>query len=78
VSLSPVIDLPTIDFPTVQVGAGRAGASPETMASAVGVNSINSTSSRGSTSITPQVDLGRNIDAAAQVVPDTRSSSGPA
>ena len=76
----PVSDLPTVDFPTIQVGAGLPGASPETMASAValplekqfatiaGLNSINSTSSQGSTSITLQFDLSRNIDAAAQDV----------
>jgi hydrophobic/amphiphilic exporter-1 (mainly G- bacteria), HAE1 family len=74
--LLPVSDLPAIDFPTIQVGAGLPGASPETMASAValplekqfatiaGVTSINSTSSLGSTNITLQFDLSRNIDAA--------------
>jgi hydrophobic/amphiphilic exporter-1 (mainly G- bacteria), HAE1 family len=76
----PVSDLPTVDFPTIQVGANLPGASPETMASAValplekqfatiaGLNSINSTSSQGSTNITLQFDLSRNIDAAAQDV----------
>src|SRR3954462_871703 len=78
--LLPVSDLPTVDFPTIQVGAGRPGASPETMASAValplekqfatiaGLNSINSTSGQGNTNITLQFDLSRNIDAAAQDV----------
>ena len=78
--LLPVSDLPTVDFPTIQVGAGLPGASPETMASAValplekqfatiaGLNSINSTSGQGSTNITLQFDLSRNIDAAAQDV----------
>src|SRR6201987_2399042 len=78
--LLPVSDLPTIDFPTIQVGAGLPGGSPETMASAValplekqfatiaGLNSINSTSTQGNTSITLQFDLSRNIDAAAQDV----------
>ena len=78
--LLPVSDLPAIDFPTIQVGAGLPGASPETMASAValplekqfatiaGVTSINSTSSLGSTNVTLQFDLSRNIDAAAQDV----------
>src|SRR5213075_1316173 len=73
-------DLPTVDFPTIQVNAGLPGASPETMASAValplekqfatiaGLNAINSTSSQGSTYITLQFDLSRNIDAAAQDV----------
>jgi HAE1 family hydrophobic/amphiphilic exporter-1 len=78
--LLPVSDLPTVDFPTIQVNAGLPGASPETMASAValplekqfatiaGLNSINSTSSQGSTNITLMFDLSRNIDAAAQDV----------
>ena len=76
----PVSDLPTVDFPTIQVQASLPGASPETLASAValplekqfatiaGLNSINSTSSQGSTNITLQFDLSRNIDAAAQDV----------
>src|SRR5438067_1667303 len=76
----PVNDLPSVDFPTIQVSAGLPGASPETMASAVatplerqfttisGLDSMNSTSSLGSTSITLQFSLDRNIDAAAQDV----------
>ena len=72
----PVSDLPTVDFPTIQVNASLPGASPETLASAValplekqfatiaGVTSINSTSSQGSTNITLQFDLGRDIDSA--------------
>src|SRR5204862_578047 len=78
--LLPVSDLPTIDFPTIQVQAGLPGASPETMAAAValplekqfatiaGVDSINSVSTQGSSSITLQFALSRNIDAAAQDV----------
>jgi HAE1 family hydrophobic/amphiphilic exporter-1 len=78
--LLPVSDLPNVDFPTIQVSAGLPGASPETMASAValplekqfatiaGVSSISSTSSQGSSSITLQFDLNRDIDAAAQDV----------
>ena len=78
--LLPVSDLPNVDFPTIQVNANLPGASPETMASAValplekqfatiaGMTSINSTSSQGSTNITLQFDLSRNIDAAAQDV----------
>jgi hydrophobic/amphiphilic exporter-1 (mainly G- bacteria), HAE1 family len=78
--LLPVSDLPTIDYPTIQVGANLPGASPETMASAValplekqfstiaGLTSVNSNSSQGSTNITLQFDLNRNIDAAAQDV----------
>jgi HAE1 family hydrophobic/amphiphilic exporter-1 len=76
----PVSDLPSVDFPTINVSAGLPGASPETMASAValplekefstiaGIESMTSTSALGSTSITIQFDLSRNIDAAAQDV----------
>lgn len=76
----PVSDLPNIDFPTIQVSAGLPGANPETMAAAVatplereftaipGVDSLTSTSALGSTSITLQFDLNRDIDAAAQDV----------
>src|SRR5687767_3823574 len=78
--LLPVADLPAIDFPTISVNASLPGASPETMASAValplekqfstiaGVTSISSSSFQGSTSVTLQFDLTRNIDAAAQDV----------
>ena len=78
--LLPVSDLPVIDFPTIQVSANLPGASPETVASSValplekqfssiaGLNSLNSTSTLGSTNITLQFDLSRNIDAAAQDV----------
>ncbi|HEY7170991.1 MAG TPA: efflux RND transporter permease subunit [Vicinamibacterales bacterium] len=76
----PVSDLPAIDYPTIQVNGSLPGASPETIASSValplekqfstiaGLTSINSTSQQGSTSITLQFDLSRNIDAAAQDV----------
>ena len=78
--LLPVSDLPVVDFPTISVNASLPGASPETVASAValplekqfsamaGLNAINSRSSLGSTTITLQFDLNRNIDAAAQDV----------
>jgi HAE1 family hydrophobic/amphiphilic exporter-1 len=78
--LLPVSDLPTIDYPTIQVNAGLPGASPDTMASSVatplekqfatiaGVTSISSTNSQGSTNITLQFDLSRDIDSAAQDV----------
>jgi HAE1 family hydrophobic/amphiphilic exporter-1 len=73
----PVSDLPTVDFPTISVTANLPGASPETMASSVatplekqfstiaGIDSMVSTSSLGSTSITIQFNLNRNIDDAA-------------
>jgi hydrophobic/amphiphilic exporter-1 (mainly G- bacteria), HAE1 family len=76
----PVSDLPNIDFPTLQVQATLPGASPETMAASVatilerqfstvpGLDSMTSTSARGSTNITLQFVLERNIDAAAQDV----------
>ncbi len=76
----PVSDLPPIDFPTLEISANLPGASPDTMASAVatplekqfatipGISQITSTSSQGSTNITLQFDLDRNIDAAAQDV----------
>ncbi|HEY8259519.1 MAG TPA: efflux RND transporter permease subunit [Gemmatimonadales bacterium] len=78
--LLPVSDLPTVDYPTINVSANLPGASPETMASAVaaplekqfstipGVETMTSTSGLGSTSITLQFALSRNIDAAAQDV----------
>ncbi len=76
----PVNDLPNIDFPTLSVTASLPGASPDTMANAVaaplerqfssisGINSMNSSSTLGSTTITLQFDLNRDIDAAAQDV----------
>src|SRR5512147_2689452 len=78
--LLPVSPLPQVDFPTVSVGAGLPGASPETMASSVatplerqfghiaGITEMTSSSTLGSTSITMQFDLSRNIDAAARDV----------
>jgi hydrophobic/amphiphilic exporter-1 (mainly G- bacteria), HAE1 family len=76
----PVSDLPNVDFPTIQVSASLPGASPETMASSVatpleqqfstiaGIDSMTSSSAIGTTSITIQFDLSRDIDAAAQDV----------
>jgi hydrophobic/amphiphilic exporter-1 (mainly G- bacteria), HAE1 family len=78
--LLSVSNLPNVDFPTIQVGASLPGASPETMASAVatplekqfstiaGIDQMTSSSSLGSTNITLQFTLDRNIDAAAQDV----------
>ncbi len=78
--LLPVSDLPNVDFPTILVSASLPGATPETMASAVatvleqqfstiaGIDSMTSTSSTGTTQITLQFTLERNIDAAAQDV----------
>ena len=78
--LLPVSDLPNVDFPTIVVSAGLPGASPDTMASSIatplekefttiaGLDSMTSTSIQGSTNITLQFTLSRNIDAAAQDV----------
>jgi HAE1 family hydrophobic/amphiphilic exporter-1 len=78
--LLPVSDLPNVDFPTIQVSASLPGASPETMASAVatplekqfttiaGLDSMNSSSIQGTTQITLQFNLSRNLDSAAQDV----------
>src|SRR6186997_2298987 len=75
-----VSDMPNVDFPTVSVSASVPGASPETMAASVatplekqlstiaGVDSMTSSSSLGSTNITVQFSLDRDIDAAAQDV----------
>ncbi|HTS87474.1 MAG TPA: efflux RND transporter permease subunit [Gemmatimonadales bacterium] len=76
----PVSDLPTVDYPTINVFASLSGASPETMAATVatplekafsaiaGIDNITSSSTLGSTSITLQFSLDRDIDAAAQDV----------
>ena len=85
----PVSDLPTVDYPTINVSASLPGANPETMAASVatplerqfsgiaGIDSINSTNSQGSTSITLQFNLSRNIDAAAQDVQTAISAALP-
>jgi multidrug efflux pump len=76
----PVAPLPEVDFPTVSVGAGLPGASADIMASSVatplerqlghiaGVTEMTSSSTLGSTSITIQFDLNRDIDGAARDV----------
>jgi multidrug efflux pump subunit AcrB len=78
--LLPVAALPKVDFPTIVVSVNYSGASPQTMASAVatpleqqfaaipGLAEMTSTSGIGSTAITMQFDLERNIDGAAQDV----------
>jgi multidrug efflux pump len=78
--LLPVSPMPRVDMPVISVSAGIPGASPETMASTVatplerslgriaGINEMTSTSSLGSTSITLQFDLNRDIDGAARDV----------
>src|SRR5688572_13822153 len=75
--LLPVAALPKVDFPTISITATLPGASPETMAASVaspierqlstiaGISSMTSSSSLGTTQITIQFDLNRNIDSAS-------------
>jgi HAE1 family hydrophobic/amphiphilic exporter-1 len=82
-----VSDMPNVDFPTLNVSASVPGASPETMAASVatplekslstvaGIDSMTSSSSLGSTNITIQFSLDRDIDAAAQDVQSAISSA---
>jgi hydrophobe/amphiphile efflux-1 (HAE1) family protein len=77
--LLPVAPLPQVDFPTIQVTTQLPGASPETVATSVtaplerqfgqipGVTTMTSTSILGTSSITVQFDLARNIDGAAAI-----------
>jgi multidrug efflux pump len=76
----PVSPLPQVDYPTISVSASLPGASPQTMANSVatplerhlgviaGVNEMTSSSGAGSTRITLQFDISRNIDGAAREV----------
>jgi multidrug efflux pump len=76
----PMAPLPQVDFPTINVSATLPGASPDIMASSVaaplerqfahiaGLTEMTSASYLGSTSITLQFDLSRNIDGAARDV----------
>ena len=84
----PISDLPNVDFPTIRVDAGLPGASPETMAASVatplerqfstiaGLDSMTSSSALGSTSITLQFNLSRDLDAAAQDVQAAIAAAG--
>src|SRR4051794_24552682 len=86
-NLLPVAALPRVDFPTIVVTASYPGASPDTMASSVatpleqqfasisGLAEMSSTSGVGSTLITLQFDLEKNIDAAAQDVQQAINAS---
>jgi hydrophobic/amphiphilic exporter-1 (mainly G- bacteria), HAE1 family len=85
----PVSDLPSVDFPTLMVHASLPGADPETMASAVatplerqfttiaGLDSMISTSSAGSCTITLTFDLDRDMDGAAVDVQTAIAEAGP-
>jgi len=76
----PVASLPAIDFPTLRVQASRPGADPQTMAATIaapiekrlgeiaGVTELTSVSSQGTTSISVQFDLTRDVDGAARDV----------
>ena len=76
----PVSSLPTVDLPTIRVSASQPGASPETIAATVaaplerrlgeipGVTEITSQNTLGTSAITVQFDLNRNIDGAARDV----------
>src|SRR5882762_8681378 len=76
----PVSALPQVDYPTIQVMTFYPGASPEVMASSVtaplerqfgqvpGLNQMTSTSSEGSSVITPQFELALDVDVAEQEV----------
>jgi hydrophobe/amphiphile efflux-1 (HAE1) family protein len=86
--LLPVASLPRVDFPTIQVQANLPGADPDTMASSVatpleqefaaipGLTQMTSTSGLGSTSISLQFDLDRNIDGAAGDVQTAINAAG--
>ncbi len=85
----PVSDLPNVDFPTLSVSAGLPGADPTTMASAVatplerqfsgiaGIDSMTSSNSMGSTNVTMQFDVSREIDGAAVDVQTAISAAMP-
>src|SRR5260221_4228936 len=87
--LLPVSPLPQVDFPTISVQASLPGASPETMAATLampleralgriaGVTEMTSSSSLGSTSITLQFELSRNIDGAPPNVPPAINTARP-
>lgn len=86
--LLPVAPLPQVDFPTIQVSTQFPGASPQTIASAVtqplerqfgqipGVTQMTSTSTYGTSAITLQFDLVRDIDGAAQDVQTAINAAG--
>jgi len=87
-TILPVAPLPRVDSPTVSINVGLPGGSPETMASAVatplerrfgriaGVTEMTSASSLGSTSLTLQFDLDRDVDAAARDVQAAINAAG--
>src|SRR5579862_5677681 len=84
----PVSPLPQVDFPTINISASLPGASPQTMASSVatplerrfgriaGLVEMTSASTLGSTSITLQFDLDRDVDSAARDVQAAINAAG--
>jgi hydrophobe/amphiphile efflux-1 (HAE1) family protein len=84
----PVAPLPKVDFPTINVGASLPGASPTTMATAVamplerrfgriaGVSEITSQSSLGTTSVTVQFDMDRDVEGAARDIQAAINAAG--
>ncbi|MDB4957310.1 MAG: Cobalt-zinc-cadmium resistance protein CzcA [Myxococcales bacterium] len=84
----PVAPLPRVDFPTISVNANLPGASPTTMATAVamplerrfgriaGVTEITSNSALGTTSVTVQFDLDRNVESAARDIQAAINAAG--
>ncbi len=87
-TLLPISALPSVEYPFITVSATLPGATPETMASSVagplekqftaiaGLNSFNSTSSTGSTSISLQFDFSRSVDDVAKDVQAAISAAG--
>ena len=85
----PVSDMPQVDYPTISVSASLPGGSPETMASSVatplerqftmiaGLDSMISSSRQGSTSVTLQFDLDRDIDGATVDVETALAAAAP-
>ena len=84
----PVAPLPKVDFPTINVGANLPGASPTTMATAVamplerrfgriaGVSEITSQSSLGTTGVTVQFDMDRDVEGAARDIQAAINAAG--
>jgi hydrophobic/amphiphilic exporter-1 (mainly G- bacteria), HAE1 family len=84
----PVSPLPKVDFPTISVNASLPGASPTTMATAVamplerrfgriaGVTEITSQSSLGTTGVTVQFDLDRDVEGAARDIQAAINAAG--
>jgi hydrophobic/amphiphilic exporter-1 (mainly G- bacteria), HAE1 family len=84
----PVSDLPSLDFPTLNVGAVLPGGDPETLAATIasplerqftaiaGLESMTSSSTLGTTSVTLQFDLDRSIDGAAVDVQTAIAEAG--